>query len=249
MADFLTADQVTYLRANWRGLGDTAKGRAIILLLDSLGATTSGAGASQIGIFDTAGNFTATDVEGALAEILSDLALTTSGNGASLVGVQDANANYSTATVEGALNEVGPLSTTGQARDDVNSTQGMARCVYDFSADGGAVGIIQIGPSIPDNAFVTYAHYEVLTTFTSSGDSATISLGFATDDVAGIVAATAISGVGDIWDAGHQGCIQDDTPPNFSNQLTAARQVDLTIAVENVTAGKLTLYVHYVIGA
>ena len=41
-------------------------------MIDDLAATTSGKGASCVGILDTADNFTATTVEGALAEVYTD---------------------------------------------------------------------------------------------------------------------------------------------------------------------------------
>lgn len=76
------------------------------LLRSNLADTSNGQGASLVGIEDSAGNFTATTVEAALAEILADLALTTASNGASLVGIQDSAGYYTATTVEAALAEI-----------------------------------------------------------------------------------------------------------------------------------------------
>lgn len=104
-----------------------------------------------------------------------------------------------------------------------------------------------LGPIFPDNSFVTRDYYKVLTTFTSATDAATIGIGFNTDDAAGIVAATAISAGGNVWDAGNHEGIQTGTAANFGEQLTAARQLEfLRGGAETLTAGALILYVEYV---
>lgn len=56
-----------------------------------LASNANGEGASLVGIEDTAGNFTATTVEGALAEIYSDFGSIATGLGASLVGLDLTN--------------------------------------------------------------------------------------------------------------------------------------------------------------
>ena len=100
---------------------------------------------------------------------------------------------------------------------------------------------------LPDNARITSADYEVQTTFTSAGDSATISLGISTDDVAGLVAAVAIS-TGTPWDAGVHDGIQTATASTLSEKTTAAtRYVDAVVGTTALTAGKLSVIVDYVI--
>jgi len=123
----------------------------------------------------------------------------------------------------------------------------IARATYDFSEHGGAQGTIGLGVTLPDNAVVTRSYYEVLTTLTSSTDAATIAIDIPTDDVGGIVAAVAISDAGNPWDAGYHEGIQDGTVANFSNKCTAARELSVTIATEDVTAGKFILWAEYVV--
>jgi hypothetical protein len=79
-------------------------------LASSLGATTSGNGASLVGVFDTASYFTGTTVEAVLAELglsRSKLPLTTSGNGASMIGVFDTATYFTGTDVEAVLAELG----------------------------------------------------------------------------------------------------------------------------------------------
>lgn len=74
-----------------------------------LASTTNGEGASLVGVEDSGGLLTATNVETSLAELAlakSKLALTTTGNGASLIGVEDAGSFLTAANVEAALVEV-----------------------------------------------------------------------------------------------------------------------------------------------
>ncbi len=74
-----------------------------------LASTSSGYGASLIGVYDVATNITGTNVETALAEIAlfkAQLGLTTNTNGASKVAIEDASAFTTAANVEAALAEL-----------------------------------------------------------------------------------------------------------------------------------------------
>ena len=102
--------------------------------------------------------------------------------------------------------------------------------------------------TLPDNARVTRAYYEVQTTFTSSTDTATMSLGIPTDDAAGIKAAISIDGSGDPWDAGIYECIQTGTAATMSEKTTNRfRTIDLILTLEALTAGKFVLVLEYVV--
>lgn len=118
---------------------------------------------------------------------------------------------------------------------------------YDFATDGGAIGTINLrGGQLPDNAIINNAWYEVTTTFTSATDAATIALGVATDDATGIEGATAISAMGNIWDAGvHDTDVDSSTASTYTTKTTAARNLVMTLAVEAVTAGALVLHIDY----
>jgi hypothetical protein len=74
---------------------------------------------------------------------------------------------------------------------------------------------------IPDNSRIIDGFYEVTTTFTSATDAATISLGIPTDDVAGLLAAAAIS-TGTTFDAAApKALIQVGTVAAISEKTTA----------------------------
>ena len=87
-------------------------------LSDHTGDTTDAHDASAISILDAANDFTATDVEGALAELQSDaeadatalsdhIADTSDAHDASAISIADAGAYYTSTEVEGALQEIG----------------------------------------------------------------------------------------------------------------------------------------------
>ena len=132
--------------------------------------------------------------------------------------------------------------------EDGRLAKRIARATYDFAEHGGAQGVISLGVTLPDNAIITRAWYEVLTTLQSGTDVATVSIDIPTDDVAGIVAAIAINDGTSPWDAGLFEAIQDGTVANFSIKTTAERELQITVAGgEDLTAGKFILFVEYVV--
>ena len=130
------------------------------------------------------------------------------------------------------------------------NTKRIARATYSYAEHGGAVGTIGLGVTLPDNAIATRTFYEVITTLTSNAanDAATISFDIPVDDVAGLVAATAISAGGDIWDAGYHEGIQDGTAAAFAVKTTDARELSVTIGVEAIdAAGIVVFFCEYVV--
>ena len=120
-----------------------------------------------------------------------------------------------------------------------------------------------LGVYLPDNAIVTRAWYDVVTTFTSaSSDAGTIAL--MVQGANDLVNAIAISDGSNVFDAGAHGCLP--LAPNLGNdaahdtalkvialfsalqiKLTAERELTATVATQALTAGKLVLYVEYVL--
>jgi hypothetical protein len=127
----------------------------------------------------------------------------------------------------------------------------IARATFDFAVDGGVHNVdYDMGVDLPDNAVVTRAWYEVITTFQSGGtDAAILGIGIPTDDAQGLVAFTSISSdVGDVWDAGYHEAIQTGTVATFSTKTTAARAVTFSIsstAAGDITAGALVVFLEY----
>jgi hypothetical protein len=119
-----------------------------------------------------------------------------------------------------------------------------------FDATGGkSIAAHNLGPTLPNNARIISAWYRVNTTFTSATDAATISLGVETAAAAGLVAAVAISDGGNPWDASATpvACIPDfATVADWTTATSAAgKNIIATVAVEALTAGKLTLWGYY----
>lgn len=133
--------------------------------------------------------------------------------------------------------------------EDGKGARKMARATYDFAVDGGAIGDIETGVYLPDNAIITRAWTDVVTTCTSATDAATIGIEIGSTD---LQAAVAISAGGNRWDAGLADCAtkgDDPGDPSTFVKLTAQSQIIFDIAVEAVTAGKFVLFVEYVVGA
>jgi len=103
---------------------------------------------------------------------------------------------------------------------------------------------VDLGFRLPDNATIVRAWYEVVTTIASATTAATLGLGVASEDATGIKAAIAISDAS--WAAGYQDAVPDGTKANFTTKTTAIRAIQATIAVEDITAGKVYLWIEYV---
>lgn len=117
------------------------------------------------------------------------------------------------------------------------------------------------GVFIPKGAVIVNSYYKVDTTFTSAADTATIAI--ATEGAGDLTAGIAINAAGDVWDAGLHGClpgsyaeatvagdtaILDAARKAASFILTTAlREVTFTVGVQALTAGKLTLFIEYVV--
>lgn len=153
---------------------------------------------------------------------------------------------------------------TPSTRYNGSSPYRVASAVFDPSGNTAqrATGAHGLGVYIPDNAIITKAWYDVITTFTSADDSATIALHV--QSAGDIQAAVAIS-TGTPYDAGLHASLLGF--PNLgadaahdsaaevgalymgvSLKMTAERELVATVATQALTAGKLVLYVEYVLG-
>lgn len=121
-----------------------------------------------------------------------------------------------------------------------NYIQKFALAVYDFAVDGGATGTITLtdNATVPDNAICALPEYEVITTFTSATDAATIAFQLQTDGV--LIDAVAISDASNPWDAGIE-----KLGIGQGRKTTASRQFQVVIATENLTAGKAIFKIPY----
>ncbi len=110
---------------------------------------------------------------------------------------------------------------------------------YDFSIQGGTTGVKLLGVNLPDNAIVVEVIRDELTAATSTSSTGTILLGVATDGALEQTALTADGGAVTVASSGGTA---------VPKKLTAARELQVTIATNNVLAGKIQYFVRYMQG-
>jgi hypothetical protein len=203
--------------------------------------TTTPGGASYIGVFDTAGKYTADTVEACLAEVktiadaampTATLALTTTGNGADLIGAFDTGGIYTATTVNGQLQEVKALADAGIALAKKTVT------VKDEDAGmTGASYVVNIGTALPANAVVLAHEYVIAEQFSGEADT-TLEIGGTDTDA--IVANFDLDAAG----AGsYQGTLGVHPQGSFGGQQLVATFA--ATALEDLTAGEITITVWY----
>lgn len=111
--------------------------------------------------------------------------------------------------------------------------------VYDFSIQGGTVGDLPLGVTLPDNAIIVEVLRDETTSATSGGALATIQLSVPTDGALEQTGLVANGGAPSLANSGGSA---------LPKKLTAERELQVTIAVEAVTAGKVHYYIRYYIG-
>jgi hypothetical protein len=122
----------------------------------------------------------------------------------------------------------------------------VARATYDISGgDDGTVGSHGLGVTIPDNAIILDGVIDVITTF-DDGDDDSATIAIQVEGANDIVTATAISGGSDIWDAGLQDIIPDGTATNMV-KTTDDREITAVVADDEIDAGKLVVFLRYVV--
>lgn len=157
-----------------------------------------------------------------------------------------------------AVQYVTSTLTVAQLNTAINDlpVPGAREYVFKFDATGGKdigthdlVDLAGNPATIPANSRVYWGTYEVTTTFTSATDAGTIALSIATDDAAGLKAATAIS-TGTTYDAAApKVLIQDNAIANISEKTTAERAIQATVDVEALTAGVMYVWLKVITSA
>lgn len=154
-----------------------------------------------------------------------------------------------------AITGTGPITLDTDGADSISLKlppagliKGLIRAEYNFATDGGTAGTVNLrNGNIPDNAILTNVWYDVLTSLQSATDASQIALGIQVNDINGIIAPTAISAGGNIWDQGFHSSIVDGQAANFANKTTDERNIQLSIIGEALTAGKINIFAEYVI--
>jgi len=102
------------------------------------------------------------------------------------------------------------------------------------------------GVTIPANAIVCGGFFEVNTAFTSAASTATIAIHVQSAN--DIQTAAAVSGAPGSTTGIKAITPKANTPESTGIKLTAAREITVTVAVQALTAGKLTGYLYYLPG-
>ena|SRR3990167_4426246 len=137
---------------------------------------------------------------------------------------------------------LGTLVAEGGTNDlaiDGHQSQHLVVGTYDFAVNAGASTSLQthhLGVSIPDNAVITRAFLDVVTA--PVGQGANIRIG--TENNNDILASTAITSI-----TGQVNGTPDNTAANMK-KMTAVRGLVLGILNTTLTAGKIKVYVEYV---
>jgi hypothetical protein len=135
-----------------------------------------------------------------------------------------------------------------------NGGKAFKKATFDASA-GVAVGTTDLNLNLPAGAVITNATYVVRVTFTSATDAGELQIAIdAVDDDAELIeiqSSTAISAVGDIWDAGvppAEATTDSGTDGTLDNALAALSEngtVRIEVATEDLTDGELDVYIEY----
>lgn len=100
-----------------------------------------------------------------------------------------------------------------------------------------------LGVYIPAKAIITKVVMQIVTGFTSAGSTATIALSMET--AADMFAALAVSDT-KLSTGPYTAGIQDGTTTHFV-QATVQREITATVAVQALTAGKMNIFIDYMI--
>lgn len=129
----------------------------------------------------------------------------------------------------------------------------VVRVVFDTSktdtagAANTAIGAHGLGITLPAHAIIVGGFQDVNTAFTSAGSTATIAI--SAEAANDIQAAAAVSGA-PYSTIGRKAIVpKANTPESTSVKATAAREITATVAVQALTAGKVTIYIYYVLGS
>lgn len=121
---------------------------------------------------------------------------------------------------------------------------------FEFDAGVAAnrpIGAHGVGVTLPIHAIVVGGFFDVNTAFTSAGGNAG-TIAISVEGANDIQTAAAVSGA-PYSTIGRKAIVpKANTPESTSVKTTAAREITCTVAVQALTAGKLTGYLYYVEG-
>lgn len=130
-------------------------------------------------------------------------------------------------SVQGALDQLAAQGSAGVSK--------LVAVTYDFSVNGGAIGTIPLGVTIPNACVIDEVTVDVQVAPTGTAGG-TLTLNVPTDGnlAPALVTGTAV-----------QGPIAQNTGSPLPKKTTAARILQVTIATQALTAGKATFFIRY----
>ena len=140
------------------------------------------------------------------------------------------------------------VAAAGLAADGLG-VLGVARFTFNPTATAGerTVGAHGTGVTLPQYAVVIGGFFEVNTVCTSAAGTGTIAI--MVQGANDIQTATAVSGAPYSTTGLKAITPKSNTPESTGIKLTAAREITVTVGTQDLTAGKLTGFIHYVVSA
>lgn len=174
-------------------------------------------------------------------ETLSDTQGIDLASGNIIVGDANGNANSVTMSGDATMSNAGALSLQSQTADSTFAKR-VARVTYDVAVDGGGIGAADLGVDLPANALIQRSWFYVVTQFTDGG-SGTVALHC--EDANNIFTAADITGNADgSFVSGNQ----TGEASTMTGAIASACDVTATVATATQTAGKLIVFIEYVVG-
>jgi hypothetical protein len=151
-----------------------------------------------------------------------------------------------TLTKRERLNRMNSHAFKYELGSELDKKPGMLKAVYDFSTQGGAIGDISLkdvegaAAILPSGAIVTKVFIDVVTAVTSDG-AATVAV--KSEGAGDMLSATAKAS---FTLAALLAGVQDGAVGNMI-RMTADRTIKITVAAADLTAGKLNVFIEYVL--
>ncbi len=159
-------------------------------------------------------------------------------------GVPVAISGAATMSNTGVLTVGDEIITEAMLVDDATDGLGvarLARATYDVAVDLGTVAAHGLGVSLPPNALITRSWLHTVTQFTDGG-SGTVAI--SCEDANNIFTATDITAIAaGVNTAGEQ----TGSIAAFTNAIAATCEITATVATAEQTAGKLIVFIEYVV--
>ena len=186
-----------------------------------------------------AGDFTQKDTDSSRTTVVS---FSGDGDGTCTAAITGTLSVSETLTASGGLAATGGITGVPTSSEGLTG-RGVARATYSFASEGGAVGAVSLGVTIPDNAIMYDGYIDVTSPILPMTNDTTIAIGVnaANDILAAVLATNTFAANG----------IKATVPLGTAAsavKATNALPVKVTIGTSPVTGGVFTVFLEYDIG-